>query len=343
MIRRYPQRPQRRQHRDFHFFAAPDPIANLASQFPGPPETIQPPSETPAAPAPIQLNEPAVPAEPKSVFQRAVDYLADIDDPRQLKGLPPPPFLDELKALAATRKSAPARPSDSAEVSRSAGDRGPVQASQVAARTSGRRAARSDKPNARKAPGKRRRRVPAPAHPSGARLDRSHHERHCKICTHRDRDDIEADFIEWRAPDNILRDYNVSRAALYRHVRALGLYARRNAYLRFGLGRLIECVDHVDPTADSIVRAIHAFARINDDGQWVEPPAHVIVSSGGIRRQAAAPGANRPLAITLDSPVFPSAIDVSPNLAALPGDPGALSRDAGLPETHNRVETDATR
>lgn len=211
----------------------------------------------------------------------------------------------------------------------------------------------------------------APAH---SEPGTSHHERHCKICSHPDRADIEADFVEWAQPDEIAREYNVSRASIYRHARAIDLYARRNRNLRFALGRLIEWVDSVQPTADSIVRAIHAFARINDQGEWVEPPAHVIVSSGGVRREAPAPSARRPIAISLDSPALGNLLDISADaalstpavasrgeaelpVAACAPLPGSLldspsatpftpnrcdRRDAVLPETANRVESSVT-
>jgi len=133
--------------------------------------------------------------------------------------------------------------------------------------------------------------------------------------------------MHWHTIGHIAYDYKVSRAAIYRHAYALDLFSRRNHNLRFALGHLIERVQDVDPTADSVVRAIHAFARINDDGDWIEPPAHVIVSSGGIHREAAAPPSRRP--ITLDAETISNVIDVTPGPV--------------LPETVNRVETDATR
>ncbi|MGH9638470.1 MAG: hypothetical protein ACRD4R_09100 [Candidatus Acidiferrales bacterium] len=170
----------------------------------------------------------------------------------------------------------------------------------------------------------------------------SHHDRHCTICSHRDRVDIETEFVNWHSTHHIAYDYKISRSAIYRHAHALGLIAQRNRRLRSALAHLIECAEDVEPTADSIVRAIHAFARINDDGQWVEPPSHVIVSSGGvlsappragvqggIRRESGAPNAHRPLAISLDAPMLANVIDV-PSGAVLPGTP-------------NRVESDATR
>ena len=46
--------------------------------------------------------------------------------------------------------------------------------------------------------------------PSGA----THHERHCKICSHPDRADIEADFTEWTHPEDSAGEYGISRASI---------------------------------------------------------------------------------------------------------------------------------
>jgi hypothetical protein len=152
------------------------------------------------------------------------------------------------------------------------------------------------------------------------------HECHCTICPHPHRTEIENEFLHWHTIGHIAYDHKVSRSAVYRHAHAVGLFARRNHNLRFALGHLIERVQDVEPTADSIIRAIHAFARINDDGQWIEPPAHLIVSSGGVRRQSPMPHGSRP--ITLDDETLSTVIDASPGEV--------------LPGTVNRVETDAT-
>lgn len=70
-------------------------------------------------------------------------------------------------------------------------------------------------------------------------------------------------------------------APFYRHARATGLLQQRRANLRFAAELIIEHADAVVPSAESVIRAIRISARINDQGQWVEPPSHVIVSSGG--------------------------------------------------------------
>ncbi|MGH9686652.1 MAG: hypothetical protein ACRD5K_06130 [Candidatus Acidiferrales bacterium] len=339
MIRRHPQRPQRRQFQDFHFFAAPNPVANIDSQFARPPQTTQTPTAIPEPAPTIQPQEgtaglPTVAAvageaNVADVIRRSAEFLANIDDPRELIGQPRPAFMDEIEALGATRPN------------------GRAQLTKKSAHS---------KPKARKTPRSPGRQNRTKATASEVSPSRSPHERHCTICSHPDRAEIEAEFIEWTAPGDIAREYEVNRRAIYRHARAVGLFAHRNGNLRFALGRLIQRVDFVQPTADSIVCAIHAFARINDEGQWIEPPAHVIVSSGGVRREAAASG-HRPVAISLDSPAFPSVIDVPPP-PVLPAAPdsrrsqpcaddgcggGALSRVGVLPVTASRVETNATR
>jgi hypothetical protein len=73
------------------------------------------------------------------------------------------------------------------------------------------------------------------------------HARKCLICSHPDRVGIEEHFLNWRNTELISRQYGLNDfRPIYRHA-----------------------------------RAIRVSARINDEGQWVEPPSHVIVSSGG--------------------------------------------------------------
>jgi len=66
----------------------------------------------------------------------------------------------------------------------------------------------------------------------------------------------------------------------------LGLFERRRRRLRFSLELLIEQSERIVPTADSIVRAVRAYACLNDAGEWIEPASHVVVSSGSVLRDA---------------------------------------------------------
>ena len=115
---------------------------------------------------------------------------------------------------------------------------------------------------------------PRPPHPG-------RHARICSICCHPDRDAIEEDFIHWHSPSDIAFDYHLpDRSSVYRHAHATGLFARRSRNLRFVLENLLERVDKVKVTAHAVIRAVRAYTRINDAGEWIEPPTRIIVSSG---------------------------------------------------------------
>ena len=107
------------------------------------------------------------------------------------------------------------------------------------------------------------------------------HESRCSVCQHEFRAALEEEFIHWHSPRNIAYDYDVSERAVYRHAHALNLFAARDRNLRFALGNVIDRVDRVPVmTPDAIIKAIHAYARVNSEGQWVEPPRYLVISQG---------------------------------------------------------------
>jgi hypothetical protein len=102
------------------------------------------------------------------------------------------------------------------------------------------------------------------------------HRRNCSVCRHPERTEIEADFIAWRSPAALAQRYGLAdRASVYRHANALGLFDKRRRNLRAALERLIERVDEVEVTARAVVSAVVALARINAEGEWVEPSSRV--------------------------------------------------------------------
>jgi hypothetical protein len=130
--------------------------------------------------------------------------------------------------------------------------------------------------------------------------DLSHHERHCVICHHPEREDIEEAFLNWRRTANICRDFDIpSRTTIYRHARACGLFERRARNIRAALEFIIEDAECVPPHAEGIIKAIRAYTKINSAGEWIEPPAHVVVSSGAALAARLAP-------TLLDSPEITS-------------------------------------
>jgi len=97
------------------------------------------------------------------------------------------------------------------------------------------------------------------------------HEHGCRICAHTRRSEIEQDFIAWKSPAKIVREYQLrDRATVYRHAHALGLFPKRSRNLRGALERIIERVSEVEVTASAVVAAIQACAKINAAGQWIE-------------------------------------------------------------------------
>jgi hypothetical protein len=120
---------------------------------------------------------------------------------------------------------------------------------------------------------------PLPALPEGVNVNR--HEAQCSVCLHPQREAIEEEFLNWLSPRATAEDYEIDYRAIYRHAHAFNLFAARARRIRGALGHVLERAEHVvTPTADAIIRAVRAFTRVNDNGDWVEPPSRVIISSG---------------------------------------------------------------
>lgn len=137
--------------------------------------------------------------------------------------------------------------------------------------------------------------VPAdPDEPSSPRPDLSRHERKCHVCCSPHREAIEEEFLHWLNPIQIAVNYNVPDSrSIYRHAHATGLFSKRQRNVRSALEYIISKAESAKVTADSVVHAVKAYCRINDSGHWVEPPTHVIVSSGSAIANAS-PGDDSP-------------------------------------------------
>jgi hypothetical protein len=106
-------------------------------------------------------------------------------------------------------------------------------------------------------------------------LDR--HARKCKICHHKDREDIELDFLHWHNCVDIAADYELEGPrVLYRHAHATGLFNRRALNLRFAAAHIVQNAESIEPSASAILKAIEACSQINDRGEWVHVPRRVI-------------------------------------------------------------------
>jgi len=97
------------------------------------------------------------------------------------------------------------------------------------------------------------------------------HAAECKICSHPLQEEIERDFVNWRSPASIAKQYGLkNRSSVYRHAHALGLLPRRQRNVRAALEKIIERAAEVEVNASAVVSAVSAYARINSAGQWVE-------------------------------------------------------------------------
>ena len=88
------------------------------------------------------------------------------------------------------------------------------------------------------------------------------HSHVCKICTHKKREEIEAEFAAWESPSTIAKDFHLAdRATVYRHAHAFGLFEKRRRNVRAALVRIIEHVGEADVTGQEVVTAVQAYAK----------------------------------------------------------------------------------
>jgi hypothetical protein len=97
------------------------------------------------------------------------------------------------------------------------------------------------------------------------------HETNCKVCQHPERLAIEEEFVSWKSPSKIAKDWKFrDRTMLYRHAWATGLMAKRRRNVRSALEHIIEKGTDVEVTAGAVVQAVIAYAKINSEGRLVE-------------------------------------------------------------------------
>jgi hypothetical protein len=103
------------------------------------------------------------------------------------------------------------------------------------------------------------------------------HARKCLVCRHRDRDDIESDFLHWHDVADIVIEHKLpNRRILYRHARATGLYELRMSNIRDAAALIASRAEYAKATASSVLRAIQACSQIDSLGRWIAPPSRTI-------------------------------------------------------------------
>jgi hypothetical protein len=111
---------------------------------------------------------------------------------------------------------------------------------------------------------------------ASGRPNLARHAANCKICHHALREEIERDFIDWRSPAKIAREFGLrDRSSIYRHAHKFKLFGRRRRNLRVSLEYIIEHASDVDVNASAVVAAVQVCAKINGRGLLVERDEHL--------------------------------------------------------------------
>jgi len=112
--------------------------------------------------------------------------------------------------------------------------------------------------------------------------DFSRHSRLCCVCSHPDRETIDGDFIRWRSPELIAKEFKIAdRASIYRHAHATGLFAWRKRELGRVLEGILESAEHIPlESSDVLVRAARLYSHLDDNGRWLEPPRTTFIFTG---------------------------------------------------------------
>jgi hypothetical protein len=118
--------------------------------------------------------------------------------------------------------------------------------------------------------------APSPTSAAGQKKHRAcmaRHQRKCAVCHHPQRKEIEQDYLRWRSPSEIAREYGLAdHRPIYRHMHATGIFARRRNKLRLALDPLIERVMDVKVTAHAILKAIATSDSLAGSRKWIGRP-----------------------------------------------------------------------
>jgi hypothetical protein len=189
-------------------------------------------------------------------------------------------------------------------------------------------------------------------------IDLARHQRCCSICRHPDRDAIEEAFLQWWNVRVMEREFEIDESAIYRHAHALKLFKQRNLSLRSALEFVIQEAQHIRPTAEGLVKAVRAYTRINDQGEWIDTPTTHIVkvmpmidpelrnstpNAAGtvtldVKKMSDCPRENR-VQVTVESPSGRPLLTESAPQVEFPATPTKQRRRKFLPEarTHIRI------
>lgn len=139
------------------------------------------------------------------------------------------------------------------------------------------------------------------------------HARKCTVCKHKERAEIELDFLHWHTASNIAADHGLETWAIYRHAHASGLFEERMLNMRYAAIHIVEWADSVKPSAMAVLHAMRACTLINDEGKWIDPPKRIVIERRNFTDEVATDkattaesGATGPSAASSSSPTAPA-------------------------------------
>jgi len=97
--------------------------------------------------------------------------------------------------------------------------------------------------------------------PEDRKVNLGRHRAQCSVCKHLNCKDIEEAWLDWTSPAKIKFDFGVSRDALYRHCRALGLDSKRRRNLMPVYEGIVEYWRTVGYTGSNILSALKEIAK----------------------------------------------------------------------------------
>jgi hypothetical protein len=107
------------------------------------------------------------------------------------------------------------------------------------------------------------------------------HARKCAVCKHKEREDIELDFLHWHNAVDIMCAYDLpDKRILFRHAHATGLFERRMLDMRFAASLMVDQAETVKPSATAVLKAMRACTILSNHGAWIDPPTRVVHYAG---------------------------------------------------------------
>jgi hypothetical protein len=104
----------------------------------------------------------------------------------------------------------------------------------------------------------------------GGGVNLGRHQAQCTICSSPYREEIEQEWISWRATYSLAEQFGFTRYAIYRHAHALDLFKKRQRNIRMALERMIEAMEYAQITCPAVISAVKEYVKMTGAEQGKE-------------------------------------------------------------------------